>query len=302
MGEENFLCSNIKYLRMKKGIKQNEFAKELNVSPQAVSKWETGKSLPDPLLFSKIAKIFNITIDELIGIDMSVSENSNDTKDENCDNNVINVQPLVVIDSQEIEIKTIGFCKTCGITVTNDNLGTITPVVKCASCLVKEEEEKIKKKNIIIYKIEKECKTQKTKILCSHIFSILPFILFLIISFGTTITLNKFMNSLIFGYAFYAFISCLIFDTYIREIMEWALDFTFKAPGVIFSLDLDGLIFLIAVKVIFAIIGFIIAMVIFLFGVTLSCVLSAVSYPIIIIKEYINLRNMRNDLKIKGEQ
>lgn len=45
---------------------QESFAKKLNVSRQAVSKWENGQSYPDISMLPKIAALFNITIDELL--------------------------------------------------------------------------------------------------------------------------------------------------------------------------------------------------------------------------------------------
>jgi transcriptional regulator with XRE-family HTH domain len=39
--------NNIRYYRKKLGISQADIAKELGVSPNSVSKWETGKTMPD---------------------------------------------------------------------------------------------------------------------------------------------------------------------------------------------------------------------------------------------------------------
>lgn len=54
-------------LRKKHHLTQEEIAKKLNITPQAVSKWENNISAPDIFLLSEIADIFNITIDELLG-------------------------------------------------------------------------------------------------------------------------------------------------------------------------------------------------------------------------------------------
>lgn len=53
--------------RHKRGITQDELATHLGVSKGAVSKWETGSSLPDILLLPQLASYFDISIDELIG-------------------------------------------------------------------------------------------------------------------------------------------------------------------------------------------------------------------------------------------
>lgn len=55
----------IKELRTAKGLTQEALAAELSVSPQAISKWETGLTLPDVQLLPQIAIYFGVTLDEL---------------------------------------------------------------------------------------------------------------------------------------------------------------------------------------------------------------------------------------------
>ena len=56
----------IKELREKRNLTQVELADSLCVSSKTISKWETGKGYPDILLLESIAKVFNISISELI--------------------------------------------------------------------------------------------------------------------------------------------------------------------------------------------------------------------------------------------
>lgn len=56
----------IKKLRKKDNLTQAEFAKKYNVTFQAVSKWENGKSLPDIVLLKQICNDYNISIDEVL--------------------------------------------------------------------------------------------------------------------------------------------------------------------------------------------------------------------------------------------
>lgn len=53
--------------RHKRGITQDELAAHIGVSKGAVSKWETGSSLPDISLLPDLASYFDISLDELIG-------------------------------------------------------------------------------------------------------------------------------------------------------------------------------------------------------------------------------------------
>ena len=60
------LGSRIAELRRKKNMTQEELAAELGVTPQAVSKWERGLSLPDIVFIDELALALGITIDELL--------------------------------------------------------------------------------------------------------------------------------------------------------------------------------------------------------------------------------------------
>lgn len=62
------LGSVIKRLRTEQGVTQDALAEYLGISYQAVSKWETGTTLPDITLLPKLAVFFGIRIDELFSV------------------------------------------------------------------------------------------------------------------------------------------------------------------------------------------------------------------------------------------
>lgn len=53
-------------LRKESGCSQEKLANMLSISPQAISKWENGHSLPETSLLPVLAQIFNCTIDDII--------------------------------------------------------------------------------------------------------------------------------------------------------------------------------------------------------------------------------------------
>ncbi len=63
----NTLGQRIAYYRKKGGLTQEELAEKCSVTPQAVSKWENDVSAPDITLIPVLARIFNISCDELLG-------------------------------------------------------------------------------------------------------------------------------------------------------------------------------------------------------------------------------------------
>lgn len=62
------LSENLKRLRKDRGITQEELAGFIGVSYQAISKWERDEGYPDITLLPSIASFFNVTLDELIGM------------------------------------------------------------------------------------------------------------------------------------------------------------------------------------------------------------------------------------------
>ena len=58
--------ANIKYLRKKEAVSQEEFAERFGVSRQSVSKWESGESTPDILKCLEIAEYYDISLDMLV--------------------------------------------------------------------------------------------------------------------------------------------------------------------------------------------------------------------------------------------
>lgn len=60
------LGQRISEKRREKGLKQDEVAERLSVSPQAVSKWENDISCPDISLLPELAELLDTTVDELL--------------------------------------------------------------------------------------------------------------------------------------------------------------------------------------------------------------------------------------------
>ena len=68
MNTKTSIGESIAYYRKINAMTQEELARKLNISTQAVSKWEQKLSSPDIMLLPELASIFNITIDELFGM------------------------------------------------------------------------------------------------------------------------------------------------------------------------------------------------------------------------------------------
>lgn len=65
----------IRKLREKKGITQSALAEKINVSDKTVSKWETGKGLPDIALIESLSKALGVSVIELMSGEYITNKN-----------------------------------------------------------------------------------------------------------------------------------------------------------------------------------------------------------------------------------
>lgn len=63
---EATLGKRIAALRRDRGLKQDDLAQQLGVTPQAVSKWENDQTCPDITLLPQLAQILEVSVDELL--------------------------------------------------------------------------------------------------------------------------------------------------------------------------------------------------------------------------------------------
>ena len=99
---------NIKRLRMEKGITQEAFAKTINVSRQAVSSWETGRTQPDIEMLGVLSETLGVSTEELIYGESHSLETDVKTINETGENpkllsllyiliSIINIVPVVML-------------------------------------------------------------------------------------------------------------------------------------------------------------------------------------------------------------
>ena len=62
--------------RKELGLTQQELADKLFVSDKVISKWETGKSVPDTSILVELANVLGISLNELLKSEKDVTEGS----------------------------------------------------------------------------------------------------------------------------------------------------------------------------------------------------------------------------------
>ena len=73
---ENHIARNIRALREAQGVTQEQLAAALNISFQAVSKWENAVTVPDTMMLPALAQYFGTTIDDLFRQEMQAYDNN----------------------------------------------------------------------------------------------------------------------------------------------------------------------------------------------------------------------------------
>lgn len=258
-------------LRKAKGMTQAELGTELNVTFQAVSKWERGESYPDFDTMSRLAKLF--------GVPLSYFENDEDGE----------TAATVTAAQESVSAPKVmlGVCKDCGRTVYEGEEATTEPALVCKKCVERKkveakcaaEEEDKRRKAAEQAKLDETHKIRNRGLIWSAV--IIGFLLICgIIGIATkpqdwVYTLIGMAVIIVFGYPF---VAQLFWDGVIADIAFFGGK-VIGMPGVIFSLDLDGVIFLVVVKILFAVIKFLIWLVTFLAAAVVAMIISPFTFP-----------------------
>ena len=264
------------------GLTQQQLGERLSLSAQAISKWENDLAEPDLSAHRTLSEIYKVSVDELLNLNDEAFENA--LEDE-----------LHAPENEKVEnVSMLGFCKTCGIMVTEENLGTTEPVVMCKKCLEAKieadslaEQRKIEaeKNRKLAAENAKKATNYRTKQKLTRTFVLAgivtaAFIALCIYAAGVV----GIAVGLVGGYAVFAFISCLCLDTIVNEVFfDWAAK-SFQAPGLIFTFDLDGILWLIGMKLLFWALGVLLGLICALFGLLLGLILAPFNFIYVMVK------------------
>lgn len=120
--------------RRKKNLTQAQLAEKLNITDRAVSKWETGKSMPDSSIMLELSKILGITVNELLSgeeIDMESYEqkaNENLIALKRKEENNMTKNTIVSILFSAALLVGIMVCLICNIAISGSLTWSLIPV------------------------------------------------------------------------------------------------------------------------------------------------------------------------------
>lgn len=265
--------------RKTKNLTQQQLGEQLNISAQAVSKWENDLAEPDIATLRKLATLYGVSINDLLGDDAVTPEQTADAEKEAAP------EPQVIVEKEYVykdpPAPVLAVCETCNRPIykgeeivrhTRARSSAVT--ITCTDC------ERKKKEAHDRYMREKAASRRRL----SFILGTLAFaaIAVLLIVIGGV---SMIAPGLVIGLAAFTLISCLLFaNNFIGEMIASIAGFSIRMPGVIFSLDLDGIIWLLTVKLALWILGFLLSAVCFLLAIALGLALSIFVYPFAIYK------------------
>lgn len=271
----------LKELRMKNNLTQKDLADQLHVTYQTVSKWENDTNEPDLSTLKSLAKQLNCSVEDLLSErEGEENKSSNETKE------VSNAQHICercheVIQEGDLTSETSYSSHRVGRRTVSYPTGKHYYHKACLEQIEKEREERKAK--------ERAIKRDRAKKKC-YIWSTVGGVLALGISLGVFLgavpslsVVASILLSILIGYAIFADIYCIIGGSYIGDVFVSVSGWSIKFPGLIFSWDIEGFIWVIAMKILFAILGFMIGLFVLMLAITISAALAVVSFPFVLI-------------------
>ena len=240
----------ISELRKKSGMTQAALGDKLNVTYQAVSKWERDESDPDFSTMSKIAKLFNVPL----------------TYFEDEESAVAQAEPTVQAQSQ------------APIKIDVEELIREEERIKAAKERAKQAQQEKERKEREKMNTARAISRRNRGLIAGGILTVISLVItILLISFSSEPVPLGFgfcVVVIVFGFPFF---SQLFWDGFIIDVLLCGGKII-GTPGIIFSFDLDGFIFLIAMKILFAVIKLLFFVLTLLFFVFIAILLSPFAF------------------------
>ena len=271
------LGEKIKTLRVSNSLTQKDLADQLYVTAQAVSRWEKNEVEPSITTLNAMAKIFKVSVGDLLEEDGQHKEEQPTQEKEE-----------IAVAQPAASKVVLAVCESCNKPIYNGSdivrkteyFGrNVVNKVMCVACDRKQREEKHRK--AVAYGVGQ----RKKSFVWGGVFSALITLVATIAGIVATQSLAIGIVCAVAGLLFFPFISCLYLkNNFIEDVVFEVSTWSVRFPGLIFSLDLDGILWFISVKLLFGIISFFISIICVMFAIALGWTLSLFVYPFAIVK------------------
>ena len=264
--------------RKMKNLTQQQLGDQLNISSQAVSKWENDLSEPDIATLRKLATLYGVSIGDLLGDDVASEQTDAPT-----------AEPDPAPQNEEAKNPpppVLAVCEKCnrpiykGSEIVRQHSfyghSTIEHII-CADC------DRKQKAAHASWMREKSASRRKW----SFILGALGFAVALVavIFAGFFKDPSLIALGVLTPISAFTLISCLLFsNNFIGEMIATIASFSIRMPGVIFNLSLDGLIWFLTIKLTLFILGAMLSLACCALAIAVGLVLSVFVYPFALIK------------------
>lgn len=278
------LGTKIKELRSKSGLTQRELSEQLNVTAQAVSRWESDEVEPSVNTIKQMASIFNVSTDELLG---NESEPTVVEKIVEVEKPIIVEKPVIIEKEVEKVVPNkavIAVCSYCNKPIYDgDKFSRYTTGRNRSERFIHEDCARTKEN------VQKRlnAETNRKRLVWNFIGGGLAFALLLVIFIisGVNNTKGETTPIIVTGIvlsilAFTTVGSFILSNNFLFDLWSAIAGWSVRFPGIIFTADWDGLKFLIVMKLIFAVLSVVISVVAFILATIIALPLSIIAYPL----------------------
>lgn len=278
-------------LRKSNKLTQAELGTKLNVTAQAISKWENNLSEPDIDSIRKMCELFEVSVDEFLGLSTTQKAKETETVEEET-----SAEPVKVV---------LGYCEKCKKAVSagefkmsqlSYNPSSISEKVKksetmhtyCNTChkqILEIQRNEIRQKALdkIAYEKAELSRSMKKGLIWGAVACVIACIVFLS-SYFVSPSPDGLLGTIILIVGAFTMTSTIIWDGVVADFFFFFCR-SFKSPfGLIFELSLDGILWLITVKLALWILCGILSILFFILGLFLTLFFSICAFPFCLIK------------------
>lgn len=276
--------NNIKEQRSKLGLTQKDIADRLNVTAQAVSRWENEEVEPSIDTLKRLSCIFKVSLDVLL---------NDQTTDPATTNNEVAAE---VVPTEEVKTnEPQGVCDRCKRLYPKSKLETVSSRVGrhtrhyifCQECLRNYREENRSER---ARKAAEHARKVRFRRILGYILGLIALAICMGIGTYVALSTGNYSNFAIYGViglcAYFIIACALLGDNLVTNCFTTIAGFGIKFPGILFTLDLDGIIFFILIKVLFGVLSLILTVFAFIAACLISGALAVVYYPYLLVLSY----------------
>ena len=293
------LGQKIKKLRIEKELTQKDLADQVHVTFQTISKWENDENEPDVATLRELAKLFGCSLDYLLSEDEVVEQPRHEIVEKQPEETKEQepVTKTIIIHQKELHV-----CTRCKLDISEGDVEIdhfcVSPAGRGHSAVYRDDYyhkeclELTKKERAEQARRARIAKGQKARKVCfgwsiagGAVALIATLLCLLLIPECKAVIHPGIAVAISIGasYGIFSMLYCIICGSYIGEVFVWCASLSIRFPGLIFSWDLEGFAWLIVMKILFAVLGFLIGVLALMFAIGLSALLGMVSFPFVLI-------------------